>query len=194
MRQAAVPYRKLQNIRVVMLDVDGILTDGRIVLESESGVGGGMSESKAFHALDGQGLIFARQLGFHVGLVTSRESRIVSRRAEELGIPTVFQNVKEKLPVVKKFLKERRYRHEHLLYMGDDFLDLPVLRFAGFSATVPESPRIIRENVDYVTDRPGGFGAVREVLEMLFKIQGRWPELVGRFLNGSKKSKYKKSK
>lgn len=186
MKPAAVPCQKLKKIRVILLDVDGILTDGRIYLGE--GPGGALFEFKAFHALDGQGLIYAKQMGFEVGLVTSRESRIVSRRAKELGIPHVFQNVRDKLPCVKKFLSANRYRPDQLLYMGDDFLDLPVLQYAGFSATVPDSPREIRSRVDYVTDTQGGHGAVREVLEMLFKIQGKWPAFLAGVLKTSKTS------
>lgn len=177
---AAVPYQKLKKIRAVFFDVDGILTDGRIILGADSS--GRMIECKSFYALDGQGLIFARQLGFHVGLLTSRESKIVAKRAQELGIQTVFQNARDKLPVMKNFLKKNHYRADELLYMGDDLLDLPVLRTAGFSATTPDAPLVIRQNVDYVTDRPGGAGAVREVLELLFKVHGKWKGLVARFL------------
>lgn len=186
MRPSSVPYQKLKAIRAILLDVDGILTDGRIILGEDSG--GKLFEMKSFHALDGQGLIFARQMGLEVGLVTSRSSRLVERRAEELGIPNVFQNAKDKLPVVKGFLSERRYRPAEFLYMGDDFLDLPVLEIAGFSATVPEASRDIRARVDYVTDLPGGFGAVREVLDMLFKVQGKWPALLRRFSKNKNKN------
>lgn len=179
MKEAAVPCKKLKSIRLILLDVDGILTDGRIIIGSDEN--GRTIESKAFHAHDGQGLIFAGKLGFEVGLVTSRASPVVTRRAGELGIRHVFQNVKDKAPAVKKFLAEHRFKTNELLYMGDDLLDLPVLLFAGFSATVPEAPRDIRDRVDYVTDLPAGLGAVREVLDMLFKVQGKWPGLMKQF-------------
>lgn len=184
MRPAALPYEKLKRVRVILLDVDGILTNGRIYIGQAPR--GELFEFKAFHAFDGQGLIFAKDLGYEVGLVTSRESYIVAQRALELGIPNVFQNVKEKLPCVKKFLAERKYSFDQLLYMGDDLLDLPVLLKAGFSATVPGAPLNIRSEVDYVTDLAGGDGAVREVLEMLFKVQGKWPALLRKFTKNFK--------
>ncbi|MBI4178619.1 HAD hydrolase family protein [bacterium] len=179
MREAAVPFQKLKSIRVVLLDVDGILTDGRILLGNAAD--GSTFEMKSFHAHDGQGLIFAGKLGYEVGLVTSRESPLVARRAQELGIRHVFQNARDKAAVVKKFLADQRYKPEEFLFMGDDLLDLPVLLFAGFSATVPGAPREIRDRVDYVTDLPGGSGAVREVLELLFKVQGKWSGLLREF-------------
>ncbi len=180
MKPAAVPYKKLKSIRLILLDVDGILTDGRIYLGS--GPSGDLFEMKAFHALDGHGLILASRLGYEVGLVTSRDSALVSRRARELGIPHVFQNIKDKWPVVRQFLARRHFKPRELLFMGDDLMDLPVLTAAGFSATVPEAPQEVRSRVDYVTDASGGLGAVREVMELLFKAQGKWSRLVSSFV------------
>lgn len=179
LRPAAVPYEKLKNIRVILLDVDGILTDGKIHLGVTDD--GRVIDSKSFHAHDGQGLIFASRMGFEIGLVTSRKSKLVQYRAAELGIPHVYQNVKEKWPVVRKILSDLGLKRGQMLYMGDDFPDLPVLINAGFSATVPEAPREIRERVDYITDLGGGCGAVREVLEMLFKANGKWNSLVSKY-------------
>lgn len=177
--QASVPWKKLKRIRLILLDVDGILTDGRIYIGT--GPAGSLLELKAFHAHDGQGLVFAGEMGFVTGLVTSRASELVVQRAKELRIPHVFQNVKDKRTAVRAFLKENGYKPEHLLYMGDDFVDLPVLLDAGFSVSVPGAPLEIRRRVDYVTDARGGRGAVREVLEMLFKVQGKWAGLVKKY-------------
>ncbi|OGH61439.1 MAG: hypothetical protein A3G34_05510 [Candidatus Lindowbacteria bacterium RIFCSPLOWO2_12_FULL_62_27] len=179
MGAGAVPYEKLKKIRACLFDVDGVLTDGRILLGE--GPEGALHEHKAFHARDGQGLILASDAGLEVGLVTSRASAIVERRARELRIGHVFQNVKDKLQCVRGFLSGRGLRFEQLLYMGDDLPDLPVLDRAGFSATVPEAPREIRAGADYVTDLPGGSGAVREVLDLLFRTQGRWPKILKKY-------------
>ena len=177
--RAAVPYEKLARIRMIFLDVDGVLTDGQLTLTSADS--GDLAESKSFNAHDGQGLIAAAQMGYEIGIVTSRKSELVSRRALELGIKCVLQNVKEKLPAVKAHLKSRRRKFSELLYIGDDLLDIPVLESAGFSATVPEAPLPVRRCVDYVTDLSAGRGAVREVLEMLFKIQGKWAGWIGTY-------------
>lgn len=178
MKKHEPPYGKLKQIRVVLLDVDGILTDGRIVLMADG------SEIKSFHAHDGQGLMSVLHMGYEVALISSRASKVVAARAKELGINNVFQGVTDKLKTAKKFVEDHKYKLDECLYMGDDLQDLPLLRAAGFSATVPEAPEVVQECVDHVTRRGGGRGAVREVIELMLKIQGKWSGLVEEYLRG----------
>lgn len=172
------PYLKLKQIRVILLDVDGILTDGRINLTADGG------EIKSFHAHDGQGLMSVLHMGYEVALISSRTSKVVAARAKDLGIGNVFQGVTDKLKIAKKFIEEHKYKFEECLYMGDDLQDMPLLRTAGFSATVPGAPEVVQEAVDHVTRRAGGRGAAREVMDMMLKIQGKWSGLVEEYSRG----------
>ena len=166
---------RISRIKLVLFDVDGVLTDGRIYIDN-NGV-----ESKAFDVKDGHGLKLLQRAGFQVGLITGRDSRIVEHRAKELGIELVFQGVKEKLPVFEKIGRELQLGDDEIAYMGDDLVDLPVLRRAGFSATVADACEMVKSETDFVTSRPGGRGAVREFCDLLLKESGRWPEVLARY-------------
>lgn len=178
MKKNEPPYVKLKHIRVILLDVDGVLTDGRIILAADG------DEIKSFHAHDGQGLMAALHMGYEVGLFSSRVSKVAEARARELGIVNVFQGVTDKLKAGKKFVEDHKYKLDECLYMGDDLQDLALLKSVGFSATVPAASEVLQESVDYVTRRDGGWGAVREVIEMMLKIQGKWAGLVEDYSKG----------
>lgn len=164
--------KKAQNIVLLLLDVDGVLTDGRIIVD-DRGV-----ETKHFHVRDGQGIALLLRAGVEVGLMTSRSSNSVRYRAKELGIRLVRQGVRDKITTYREIKRRRALRDEQIAYMGDDIIDLPTLREAGLALSVADGWAGLRGTVDYVTTTPGGQGAVREVAEMILKAQGKWAELV----------------
>ncbi len=150
-------------IRLVVLDVDGVLSDGRIIYDA-AGV-----EYKVFDAHDGYGIRMATALGIKFALISGRRSKVVSFRARELGIGEVHQGVTDKHRVFKDLLRRHRITPAQTCAMGDDEPDLPMLRAAGFSAAPCDAVPPVRKAVDYVTKAAGGRGAVREVLDLIIK-------------------------
>lgn len=174
MKQFPAALRKRgKSIVLLLLDVDGVLTDGRIIID-DRGV-----ETKHFHVRDGQGIALLLQGGIEVGFLTARSSSSVRRRAKELGVPLLLQGVRDKLAAYNAIKRERRLRDEQIAFMGDDLGDVPVLREVGMSICVADGWEGARAAAGYVTRARGGDGAVREVAEMLLKIQGKWARLVG---------------
>lgn len=161
-----------------MLDVDGVLTDGRIILGS-----GGM-EFKFFDSQDGMGITLAQQAGLKIAIITGRESEAVSRRAVELKIDDIFQNCPDKLPPYLQLLNKYGLTDEEATCVADDLIDLPILRRAGFKVAVGNAVEEVKEMADYVTEAKGGRGAVREVVDLILEAQekqgGKEPE---QFLN-----------
>jgi 3-deoxy-D-manno-octulosonate 8-phosphate phosphatase (KDO 8-P phosphatase) len=166
--------RKARKVALLLLDVDGVLTDGRIIID-DRGV-----ETKHFHVRDGQGISLLLSAGIEVGLITSRSSGSVRRRAKELGIRLVRQGVRRKLATYNEIKHSRGLRDEQIAYVGDDIVDLPTLRKAGLAISVANGWTGLRGTVDYVTSSPGGKGAVREVTEMILKAQNKWAGLLER--------------
>jgi 3-deoxy-D-manno-octulosonate 8-phosphate phosphatase (KDO 8-P phosphatase) len=164
-------------VKVLLLDVDGILTDGSIIYTADN------TEIKAFHIQDGLGLKLLQMAGIETGLITARRSEMVRRRAEELGITHIFQGVENKLKVFQELLVSQGLQAEETAYMGDDWLDLPLLTRVGFSATVVDAVPEVKQVVHYITSRSGGKGAVREVCDLLLEAKGKRQELLGRFLS-----------
>jgi 3-deoxy-D-manno-octulosonate 8-phosphate phosphatase (KDO 8-P phosphatase) len=138
-------------------------------------------ETKCFNVRDGHGLKLIRRAGIDVIFLTGRKSRVVELRARELGIEKVYQGVLDKLAVFNEILESSGLAPEQVACMGDDIVDLPVLRRVGFSITVSDAHEEVLMAVDLVTKHPGGRGAVREVCEMILKTQGMWEELMGRY-------------
>jgi len=153
-------------IRLMAFDVDGVMTDGGLYL-SDSG-----EEFKRFNSLDGHGLKMLRASGVEVAIITGRASRCVAARAENLGIAHVFQGVENKLETMIDLLNKLELSRDAAAYMGDDVMDLSVMRHVGLAFSVPESPQLVREHSDYVTQRGGGHGAVREACELIMSAQG----------------------
>ena len=154
------------SIRLLVLDVDGVLTDGKLYY------GGDGVELKAFNIQDGLGLRLLRASGVEVAIITGRTSRAVELRAQNLGVAQLFQGVSDKLAVFEQLLARMQLDSSAAAAMGDDLPDLPVLRRCGFAACVPEAPALVRSHAHYVTERKGGCGAVREVCELLMSAQG----------------------
>lgn len=170
-----VNREKLQNIKLLLLDVDGVLTDGKIVY-TDSG-----EQIKAFDVKDGHGLKLLMRSGAEVVLITGRESKVVLHRARDLGIQEVYQKITNKIEIYEKILKEKNLEDIQVGFVGDDLIDIPVLRRVGFSAAVEDAIPEVKEIVDYVTSKKGGEGAVREVCELLLKSQNKWEELTERY-------------
>ncbi|KIH76569.1 3-deoxy-D-manno-octulosonate 8-phosphate phosphatase (KDO 8-P phosphatase) [Geoalkalibacter ferrihydriticus] len=168
---------RCRKIRLLLLDVDGVLTDGRIIYDN-NGV-----ESKAFDVKDGHGLKLVQRAGIKVGIITGRQSQVVAHRAAELGIEILRQGAKDKLPPYQEILAQLGLRDEEVAYVGDDVVDLPVLRRVGLAVTVRDAVDDLKPLVHYVTQRPGGRGAVREVCDLILKKSQRWESVAGRYFS-----------
>jgi 3-deoxy-D-manno-octulosonate 8-phosphate phosphatase (KDO 8-P phosphatase) len=168
--------KKFAAITLLVLDVDGVLTDGRLTIYGDG------AESKAFHTHDGHGLRLWQRAGLSVALISGRQSEPTQRRAEQLEIAHVFQDCHFKLPTLKQLLAELHLAAEQVAYIGDDLPDLPVIRFVGFGVAVANAVDEVKTQADYVTARSGGDGAVREVVEMILKGSDRWQPLMERYL------------
>jgi 3-deoxy-D-manno-octulosonate 8-phosphate phosphatase (KDO 8-P phosphatase) len=166
----------LADIEMLALDVDGVLTDGTLVIHADG------SESKCFSALDGHGIRMWKRAGLDVALISGRASEPTIRRAEQLQIEHVFQDCHHKLPFFETFLKQLGLPPEKVAYVGDDLTDLPVIRYVGFGVAVANAVAEVKRYADYVTTHPGGRGAVREVIEHILKNSGRWQKLMDRYL------------
>lgn len=153
-------------IRLMAFDVDGVMTDGGLYL-SDTG-----QEFKRFNTLDGHGLKMLRGSGVEVAIITGRTSRCVETRAQDLGIEHVYQGVGNKLEAMIQLLNKLKLSRDAAAYMGDDVVDLTVMRHVGLAISVPDAPLLVRENSDYVTQRDGGHGAVREACEFIMSAQG----------------------
>ncbi len=167
---------KARNVKLLILDVDGVLTDGRIVLDD-----GGV-ETKCFDARDGHGIKMLKRANIDVAIITGRESQVVSHRARELGIDSVYQNIHDKLEVYEAILQEKGLRDGEVGFVGDDLVDLPLLRRVGFAAVVADGVEELKPYADYISRNKGGRGAVREIIELILKAQGKWAELMERYL------------
>jgi 3-deoxy-D-manno-octulosonate 8-phosphate phosphatase (KDO 8-P phosphatase) len=163
---------RAKKIRVLLMDVDGVLTDGRIWLLSRRD--GTASEIKGFSAYDGAGLKLARAAGLRTGLITGRESSAVTQRARECEIEFVYQHRATKLGALEEILKATGASSNEVAYVGDDLPDLPVLQRVGLAAAVANAVPEVKRAAHFVTSRSGGEGAVREVIELIVKAQGKW--------------------
>ena len=166
----------LTQIQLLALDVDGVLTDGKLTFNSNG------SETKSFNSLDGHGIRMWQRAGLKVALISGRESAPTQLRAEQLGIEYVFQDCHFKLPVMEKLLEQIDLSPEKVAYVGDDLPDLPVIRHVGFGVAVANAVDEVKRHADYVTTRPGGGGAVREVIEHILKGTDKWRKLMERYL------------
>jgi len=168
-------WQKARMVRLLILDVDGVLTDGRIVIDDRG------RESKFFDVKDGHGLRLIMRADVEIVLLSGRESEATRHQARELGIAEVYQNIHKKMDVYKQILKEHGLDDRDVGYVGDDVIDLPLLKRAGFSAAVADASEEIKPFVDYVAMKEGGRGAVREIIEFILKAQGRWEEVTARY-------------
>ena len=170
------PPIDLKAIDLLVLDVDGVLTDGGLIIHGDG------SESKRFHTLDGHGIRMWQRAGGKVALLSGRASAPVDHRARELEITYVLQDCHLKLPALEQLLRDTGRKPENVAYVGDDLTDLPPIRYVGFGVAVANAVEEVKVQADYVTTRPGGSGAVREVIEHILKNSGRWDDLMNRYL------------
>ena len=166
---------KIKPVSFLILDVDGVLTDGRIIIDDLG------NETKQFHVRDGHGLKLLMRVGIEVILITGRTSKVVEHRARELGIQEVHQSAKNKIDVLQEIMARRDITGEHIAYIGDDIVDIPVFRTVGFAVAVADASEDAKEAADYITGNGGGKGAVREICELILKVQNKWDMVVSRY-------------
>lgn len=166
---------RARKIELLLLDVDGVLTDGSIIYSADG------TEIKRFHVRDGSGLKFWHGNGKRSAIISGRRSTAVERRARELGIAPVFQGCAAKLPALDALLAETGLLPEQVCAIGDDLPDLPILRRSGVAASVADGCAEVRAAADYVTPNSGGHGAVRDTVEWLLRLQGHWDSTVAEF-------------
>ncbi|MCQ9615561.1 HAD hydrolase family protein [Paenalcaligenes niemegkensis] len=164
---------RLRDIRLMVFDVDGVLTDGRLWYNEHGEV------FKSFHALDGHGLRLLDESGIRVALITGREGPIVARRAAELGIAEVHQGVRNKADVLHDMAQRLGLGFSEIGYMGDDIIDITAMQRVGFAASVPNAPTYISQITHWVSSKPGGSGAARECCDLILASQHK----LGAFLN-----------
>jgi len=162
----------LREVQFLLLDVDGVLTDGRVHFDFEG------REYKSFHVHDAAGIVYWHRQGGRSGFLSGRGGEIVQRRADELGVHDVILGRVDKAAAFEELLARQQLDPAHVAYVGDDLLDLPVLRRVGFAATVPEARPEVLQTAQFVSSRSGGFGAVRDVIEELLKARGVWQQVV----------------
>jgi 3-deoxy-D-manno-octulosonate 8-phosphate phosphatase (KDO 8-P phosphatase) len=163
---------RAKKIRLVLLDVDGVLTDGTVLMHGDG------TESKAFHIRDGAGIVWAMRAGLLVGLLSARESATTIQRATQLGIPIVAQGVSSKSAEYARIIAERGLSDDEVAFMGDDVLDIPVLERVGLAGVPSDAVEEAQAHADWVSTLPGGHGAVREFLELILKAQDSWDAIV----------------
>ena len=164
--------RRAQKIRVLLMDVDGVLTAGHVCLMPLTD--GSVVEMKAFHSQDGAGLKLARDAGLRTGVISGRQSPAVTRRAKETGMEFVYQGRAEKLPAYEEIVRAAGVSEEEVAYVGDDLPDLPVLQRVGLAVAVANAVPEVRAAAHLVTQRSGGEAGVREAIEFILKAQGKW--------------------
>ena len=163
---------RCRRIELILSDVDGVLTDGGVLFDNQG------IESKQFHIRDGLGIKLWQKAGFRFGLLTARSSHIVKVRAAELNVGIVRQGFENKLPTAKQLIAELDLAPEQVCHIGDDLTDLSLIRYVGLGVAVADAVKEVRDAAQYVTDLPGGRGAVREVVELLLRSKNRWDDLI----------------
>jgi 3-deoxy-D-manno-octulosonate 8-phosphate phosphatase (KDO 8-P phosphatase) len=158
----------LENIKLLIMDVDGVHTDGGIMI-NDDGI-----ESKRFDVQDGHGIKMLHCAGYKTAIISGRETKSTIVRANQLGIEYVYQNCAQKLPVFEKLLAETGFNADEAAYIGDDVIDIPLIKRAGFGVAVANAVDELKQHADFVTKKSGGQGAVREVVEYLLKATGKW--------------------
>jgi 3-deoxy-D-manno-octulosonate 8-phosphate phosphatase (KDO 8-P phosphatase) len=166
----------MKAIRLLLFDVDGVLTDGTILVHGDG------TESKQFNIRDGAGIVWAQRAGLSIGILSARSAEATAIRAAQLGIDIVVQGAANKLAGYEQILTKAALTDEQVGYMGDDLHDLPVLRRAGFSAAPADAAAEVRAAVQWVSPSRGGRGAVRECIEHVLRAQGHWRTAVGDYL------------
>jgi 3-deoxy-D-manno-octulosonate 8-phosphate phosphatase (KDO 8-P phosphatase) len=169
--------QRAAGIRLMGFDIDGALTDGRLYFGPQG------DTMKAFFSRDGLGLRLLAKAGVTIAIITGRDSQIVAQRAANLGIDIVLQGIEDKRAAMAKLLAQHRLDFAQCGYMGDDVVDLPLLRASGFAATVPDGHELVRQHAHYIAAQAAGRGAVREVCELILRAQGNWDRVMAPYLD-----------
>lgn len=167
---------KLKQIKLLLLDVDGVLTDGGIIYNDNN------VETKAFNVKDGLGIKLLMKAGINTAIVTGRTSKTLYHRCNDLGIDQIFDGVNNKASVLNRILEKADLTPEKIAFIGDDLPDIPLFKKVGLSIAVADAPETVRENADMITSAEGGKGAVREVCEAILKAKGLWEQILESFL------------
>lgn len=170
------PLAKAARLKLMAFDVDGVLTDGSLYFTPQG------DEVKVFSSLDGHGLKMLQSAGVRLAIITGRKSKMVELRAANLGISLLRQGVEDKRAVLGEILAELQLNADEAGYMGDDVVDLPILRACGFSATVADGHDFVKQHVDWVSGKGGGRGAVRELCDFILRAQGQYDALMAAYL------------
>jgi 3-deoxy-D-manno-octulosonate 8-phosphate phosphatase (KDO 8-P phosphatase) len=170
--------RRASRVKLLLLDCDGVLTDGRITLLDEG------DEEKSFHTRDGHGLVLLHRAGLHSAVISGRTSSALTRRARDLGIAHVRQGTHDKIVEFREVLAAAGVSEDETAVVGDDVTDIPLMRRCALAVAVADATADTRAYAHYVTQLPGGFGAVREVCELILKAQHRWADLMRRYTEG----------
>ncbi|QKT02909.1 3-deoxy-manno-octulosonate-8-phosphatase KdsC [Ectothiorhodospiraceae bacterium 2226] len=169
-------HAKAAQIKLVVFDVDGVLTDGSLFLGDDG------QEYKAFYSRDGHGMKLLQASGVEIGIITGRSSNVVKLRMEGLGVRHVYQGRLDKLPAFEHLLAATGYTADAVAYVGDDVMDIPVLRHAGLAVAVQDAHPEVKNHAHWITPSPGGRGAARDVCELLMQAQGTWEAQLGQYL------------
>lgn len=176
MSQLSPVEQRAKKIKVIVFDVDGVMTDGGLMIGDDG------QEYKSFHSLDGLGMKLLKATGVEMAIITGRTSKVVTKRAETTGIIHFYQGVEDKLEAFEDLLKKMNISPEECAFMGDDVVDLPPMRRAGLAITVPTATPLVKQYAHYTTQAQAGRGAVREVCELLMKAQGTFDGQMAQFL------------
>lgn len=168
--------QRLKNIKLLILDVDGVMTDGGLTIGDDG------QEYKTFHAHDGLGMKLLKASGVSLAIITGRTSNVVKKRAESTGVAHFYQGAEDKLEAFYDLMKTSGLQSEQCAFMGDDVVDLPPMLQCGLAIAVPDSPQLLLERAHYVTRKSGGRGAVREVCELIMQAQGTFDAQMAQFL------------
>jgi 3-deoxy-D-manno-octulosonate 8-phosphate phosphatase (KDO 8-P phosphatase) len=168
---------RARKIKVLILDVDGVMTNGQIIWDSNR------NEIKAFHVRDGHGIKMAERAGLTIAIITGRRSDVVDIRAKELGINEVYQGALEKIPAYREILVKLGLEEDEAAYVGDDIVDIPVMSRVGLSFAVANAEPYVKDAAHCVVTRNGGEGAVREVIDMLLRARGDWESVTEKYFS-----------
>ncbi len=164
-----------KNIKLLILDVDGVLTDGSIILDNKG------NELKAFHVRDGHGIKMLQKAGIRVAIITGRQSKVVEKRAGELGITDVYQKCLVKTAAYQDLIKKTGINSKDVAHVGDDIVDIPIFKRVGLPIAVADAAEEAKQEALYVTQHSGGRGAVREICDFILKSNGKWEEVVDEY-------------
>ena len=174
--QMQAVLEKAKKLKLLILDVDGVLTDGKLFFDNEG------NEYKAFHARDGHGIKLLRQTGVEVAVISGRKSNSVALRMKNLGIEYVYQGHENKIAAFNEIIEKLRITPDQAAHVGDDLLDLPIMTRVGLAIAVDDANFAVKQHADWCTTLPGGHGAVREVCDLIMQAQGRFEDVVNAYL------------